>query len=63
MVFYIQPDQSLREKLSYASQFAQQKVIGDQDLAYSTEDDLLDQNILNADKIDSDWQSRLESDS
>lgn len=58
-----QPDQSLRQKISYASQFAQQKVIGDQDLAYSTEDDLLDQNIRNVDKIDSDWQSRLESDS
>ena len=58
-----QPDKSLRQKLSYASKFAQQKVIGDQDLAYTTEDDLLDQNIRNVDKIDSDWQSRLESDS
>ncbi|MGB5711660.1 MAG: hypothetical protein WBM44_12230 [Waterburya sp.] len=58
-----QPDQSLRQKISYASQFAQQKVIGEQDITYTTEDDLLDQNIRNVDKIDTDWQSRLESDS
>ncbi|WP_319423119.1 hypothetical protein [Pleurocapsa sp. FMAR1] len=56
-----QPDQSLRQKLAYASQFAQQKVISDRDLAYTTEDDLLDQNIRNADKIDRDWQKELES--
>ena len=56
-----QPSQSLRQKLSYASQFAQQKVISDRDLAYTTEDDLLDQNIRNADKIDRDWQDQLES--
>ena len=56
-----QPNPSLRQKLSYASQFAQQKVISDGDITYTTEDDLLDQNLKNADKIDSDWQSRLES--
>ncbi len=56
-----QPDQSLRQKIAYASQFAQQKVISDRDLAYTTEDDLLDQNIRNADKIDRDWQDQLES--
>ncbi len=56
-----QPSQSLRQKLAYASQFAQQKVISDRDLAYTTEDDLLDQNIRNADKIDRDWQKELES--
>ena len=54
-----QPDQSLRQKLSYANQFAQQKIISDSDLAYTTEDDLLDQNIRNADKIDRDWQRRI----
>ncbi|MGL5833565.1 MAG: hypothetical protein ACRC1Z_10100 [Waterburya sp.] len=54
-----QPDQSLVGKLAYASQFAQQKVIGDRDIAYTTEDDLLDQNIKNADKIDQDWQKRI----
>ncbi len=56
-----QPDRALHQKLAYASQFAQQKVISDRDLAYTTEDDLLDQNIKNADKIDRDWQDQLES--
>lgn len=54
-----QADQSLRQKLAYASQFAQQKVIGDRDITYTTQDDLLDQNIKNADKIDQDWQRRI----
>jgi hypothetical protein len=54
-----QPDQSLVGKLAYASQFANQKVIGDRDLAYSTENDLLDQNLKNTDKIDQDWQKRI----
>lgn len=54
-----QPDPSLRQKIAYASQFAQQKVIGEGDITYTTEDDLLDQNIRNADKIDRDWQNRI----
>ncbi|WP_036481695.1 hypothetical protein [Myxosarcina sp. GI1] len=56
-------DTALQQKIVYASQFAQQKVIGDRDLAYTTETDLLDQNIENADKIDREWQQRLQSDS
>jgi hypothetical protein len=54
-----QADQSLRQKLAYASQFANQKVISDRDITYTTEDDLLDQNIKNVDKIDQDWQRRI----
>jgi hypothetical protein len=54
-----QADRSLRQKLAYASQFAQQKVIGDRDITYTTEDDLLDQNIKNAEQIDRDWQRRI----
>ncbi|MEO0834915.1 MAG: hypothetical protein AAFY16_02770 [Cyanobacteria bacterium J06642_3] len=56
-----QADSSLRQKLTYASQFAQQKVIKEGDVTYTTEDDLLDQDIRNADRIDRDWQERLES--
>ena len=56
-----QPSQSLRQKLAYASQFAKQKVIGDRDLAYTTEDDLLDQNIKDRDRIDREWQQKLRS--
>ena len=56
-----QASDSLKQKLLFARQFAKQKVISDRDLAYTTEDDLLDQNIQNADKIDAQWQQRLES--
>ncbi len=56
-----QPDRSLRQKISYATQFAQQKVIGDRDITYTTETDLLDQNIQDADLLDREWEQRLES--
>ncbi len=56
-----QADQSLRQKIAYARQFADQKVIGDQDITYSTETDLLDQELKSSDKIDQEWQRRLES--
>ena len=56
-----QPDKPLRNKIAYASQFAQQKVIGDRDITYTTEDDLLEQNLQNSDQIDREWQQRLES--
>ena len=55
-----QPNPSLQQKLAYADRFAKQKVISDRDITYTTEDDLLDQNILNADKIDRDWQKRID---
>lgn len=38
-------DASLERKIAYAHQFAKQKVIGDDDLAYSTETDLLEQEV------------------
>ena len=36
-------DETLKQKIDYTRQFAQQKVIGSEDLVYSTETDLLDQ--------------------
>lgn len=57
----IQPDPELQRKLAYAQQFAVQTAVSDQDLAYTTETDLLTQNLENADKIDQEWQRRLES--
>lgn len=54
-----QPDPSLQRKIVYARQFAQQKVIGDGNLAYTTEDDLLDQEINNRQQRDRDWQQKL----
>lgn len=56
-----QASSSLKQKLAFAQQFNQEKVISDRDLAYTTEDDLLDQNIQNTDKIDAQWQKRLDS--
>lgn len=56
-----QVSETLRQKLLFAQKFAQQKIISDRDLAYTTETDLIDQNIQNTDKIDAQWQQRLES--
>jgi hypothetical protein len=56
-------DRDLQQKMLFARQFAKQEVISDRDLAYTTETDLLAQNLQNSDKIDQEWQKRLESDS
>ena len=53
-------DSELEKKIDYARQFAAQKVITEEDITYSTEKDLLDQQIERADKIDAQWQKRLE---
>lgn len=49
----------LTPKLQFAQTFAQQKIITDADITYSTEEDLLDQNLKRADKIDQEWRDRL----
>ncbi|MDB9315203.1 hypothetical protein PN462_18965 [Spirulina sp. CS-785/01] len=54
------PSPELQQKMSHARQFAQQKIIGEQDLAYSTERDLIEQELEQSDKIDQEWQRRLE---
>ena len=56
-------DSSLEEKITYAKKFAQQKIISEQDLVYTTETDLLDQEIDNTEKLDSEWEERLLSNS
>ncbi|MBD2386616.1 hypothetical protein [Cylindrospermum sp. FACHB-282] len=53
-------DSSLQQKLNYARQFAGEKVIGKEDLAYSTETDLLDQEVERSAQIDAEWQRRLD---
>jgi hypothetical protein len=50
----------LREKLNYARQFAKKTVINPDNLAYTTETDLLEQEINNSDQTDTEWQKRLE---
>lgn len=52
-------DSSLIVKINYARQFATEKVITEGDLAYSTERDLLQQELESSDKIDQEWQKRL----
>lgn len=51
---------AIRQKLNFARQFATETVVSDADLAYTTEQDLTEQELLQADKIDAEWQRRLE---
>ncbi len=53
-------DAALQVKLAYAQQFAAETVIGTEDLAYTTERDLLTQNVEQTAKLDAEWQRRLE---
>lgn len=55
----LKPNQKLQKKLNYARQFAAEKVITTEDLAYTTETDLLDQEAQQSAKIDAEWQRRL----
>lgn len=58
-----QVDATVKEKIIFAQQFAAQKIISSEDLAYTTETDLLDQEINQSAKIDAQWQQRLEQSS
>ena len=51
-------DAGLQQKIAYARQFARATVIGNEDLAYTTETDLLEQEARSA-QIDAEWQRRL----
>ncbi|MDZ8183487.1 MAG: hypothetical protein RMX96_01315 [Nostoc sp. ChiSLP02] len=53
-------DTSLQQKLDFAHQFAAEKFIGNEDLVYSTETDLLEQEAENSAQIDAEWQRRLD---
>jgi hypothetical protein len=54
------PDAPLQQKISYAQQFATEKVIGKEDLVYSSETDLLDQEVERSAQMDVEWQRRLD---
>ncbi|AFZ42292.1 hypothetical protein PCC7418_0036 [Halothece sp. PCC 7418] len=56
------PDQDLQNKLQEAKAFASQTVLSEEDIAYSTEQDLMEQEAERSDKIDEDWERRLNSD-
>ena len=53
-------DSSLQQKIDYAHQFAAEKVIANEDLVYSTETDLLDQEVERSAQLDAEWQRRLD---
>ena len=59
VVLLHQADGDLQKKIAYAHKFAAQNVIGREDLTYTTETDLLDQESDRSDKIDQEWQRRL----
>ncbi len=50
---------SIAPKINFAHQFAAENVITDQDITYSTDKDVLEQEIEQSDKIDQEWQKRL----
>jgi hypothetical protein len=56
-----QPDQQLQRKLGYAREFAAETYISDRDLAYTTEQDLLEQETTQRAKLDAEWQKRIEN--
>lgn len=51
---------TLQGKLQYARQFATQTLVDRGNLAYTTETDLVEQELAQKDKIDAEWQQRLE---
>ncbi len=52
----------LQQKLRYAQKFASQSVVTPENLAYTTEKDLLEQEFERQDEIDAEWQRRLNQD-
>ncbi len=54
-------DETIQHKLEYASQFANQAILQQSDIAYTTEKDILEQEIEQADKLDQEWQKRLDA--
>jgi cell division protein FtsB len=51
--------EKLRSKLDFARKFARRQMIGEADIAYTTETDLLDQNMQQQAKLDAEWEKRL----
>jgi hypothetical protein len=55
-----QPSPELQEKLAFADSLATQTVLTPGDVAYTTEKDLVEQEYENREKIDEEWQRRLQ---
>jgi hypothetical protein len=54
------PNTGLQRKINYAQQFATEKVISKDDVIYSSETDLIDQEVERSAQIDAEWQRRLQ---
>ncbi|MGH1394761.1 MAG: hypothetical protein ACRAVC_12120 [Trichormus sp.] len=54
------PNPALEQKIDYARQFGNETVITNENLVYSTETDLLDQEVERSAQLDAEWQRRLE---
>lgn len=54
-----QPDTNLQQKLAYAREFAAENVLSGEDLAYTTETELTQQELEQSAKIDAEWQKRI----
>lgn len=51
----------IQEKIAFAQQFAAQTVVSKENLAYTTETDLTEQEYEQREKLDAEWQQRLEA--
>jgi hypothetical protein len=56
----LQRSPELTQKLQFAQQFAAATVVDQRNLAYTTEQDLTEQEALNPDRVDAEWRQRLE---
>jgi hypothetical protein len=55
-----EPDANLLQKLAYAREFAAENVLTGEDLAYTTETELSQQELEQSAKIDAEWQRRID---
>ena len=51
----------IQEKIAFAQQFAAQTVVSRENLAYTTEKDLTEQEFEQREKLDAEWRDRLEA--
>jgi hypothetical protein len=51
----------IEEKITFAKQFAAQTVVSDDDLAYTTAKELTEQEYEQREKLDAEWQKRLDA--
>ncbi|MEG4273463.1 MULTISPECIES: hypothetical protein [unclassified Microcoleus] len=55
-----EPDANLLKKLAYAREFAAENLLTGEDLAYTTETELTQQELEQSAKIDAEWQRRID---